>query len=170
MKAGIEFFATKGDVYMVCPDGEVRNFDRFPLTVLDLLQAEIQSDSQLEASLEEIHDTTGVDTLKQFVRCRFGAFNNQGDLIDDKLTTEYIDCEKRGNCPHEGIICRSELTAREIEVTRLIADDLADKQIADRLQISPFTVANHRVSIEKKLGLASKLGVVRFACLNQLNF
>lgn len=168
MNQGIEFFATRGDVYMICPNGEVKNFSQFPISVLDRLRAEIEKDPQLEAALEKISEN-GIDELKQFVRCRFGAFNNQGDLVNDHLTSEYVDCEKRGNCPHEGIICRSELTAREIEVTRLIADDLADKQIAERLSISPFTVSNHRVNIERKLGLASKIGIARFACLNQLN-
>jgi DNA-binding NarL/FixJ family response regulator len=70
---------------------------------------------------------------------------------------------------HEGIICRRELTSRELEIVKLIADDLADKQIADRLGISVFTVANHRAHIESKLNIASKIGIARFACLNQLN-
>lgn len=168
MKTGIEFFATRGDVYMVCPDGEVKSFSQFPCSVLERLQAEIEKDHQLQQALENIAGT-GVNAIRHFIRCRFGAFNNQGDLVNDQFTSEYVDCEQRGNCPHEGIICRNELTAREIEVTRLIADDLADKQIADRLQISPFTVSNHRVNIERKLGLASKMGITRFACLNQLN-
>jgi DNA-binding CsgD family transcriptional regulator len=165
----IEFFATKGDVYMVCPQGDVKSFGEFPASVLDRLQAEIEKDHQLEEALEEIAGT-GVNAIRQFVRCRFGAFNNQGDLVDDQLTSEYVDCEKRGNCPHEGVICRSELTRREVEVTRLIADDLADKQIADRLFISPHTVTRHRVNIEQKLGVKSKSGITRFACLNQLNY
>lgn len=165
---GIEFFATKGDVYMVCPDGDVKNFSQFPTSVLNRLRAEIEKDPKLEAALRQISENC-IDELKQFVRCRFGAFNNQGDLVDDKLHAEYVDCEKRGTCRHEGIICRSELTARELQITRYIADDLADKQIADRLNISPFTVNNHRVNIERKLNLASKIGIARFACINQLN-
>lgn len=169
MTAAIEFFATGADVFMVDPEGKVKSFDQFPLAVLARLRDEIERDTKVEEALVEI-GCTGVNAIRQFIRCRYGAFNNQGDLVDGKLTSEYVDCEQRGKCPYEGVICRSELTAREIEVTRLIANDLADKQIADRLQISPFTVANHRVNIERKLGLASKLGVVRFACLNQLNF
>ena len=169
MNQSIEFFATKGDVYMVDPNGEVRNFSMFPSTVLDRLQAEIENDAQLEEAMEQIAGT-GVNAIRQFVRCRFGAFNNQGDLVNNKLISEYVDCEKRGHCPHEGVICRSELTAREVEVTRLIANDLADKQIAHHLSISPHTVARHRVNIEQKLGVASKIGIARFACLNQLNF
>jgi DNA-binding CsgD family transcriptional regulator len=168
MKDSIEFFATGKDVFMVDPEGEVKRFDQFPLAVLARLRDEIETDQKVEEALKELAGT-GINAIRQFVRCRYGAYNNQGDLVDGNLASEYVDCEKRGNCPHEGVICRSELTAREIEVTRLIANDLADKQIADRLQISPFTVANHRVNIERKLGLASKLGVVRFACLNQLN-
>jgi len=155
---------------MVSPEGEVRPFNRFPISVLVHLREEIRKDPDLEATLEEVAES-GLDELKMFVRCRFGAFNNQHDLClaTGKMESEYVACENRGNCKHEGVICRSELTPREMEVTRLIADDLGDKQIADRLHISPHTVARHRVSIEQKLGLASKMGITRFACLNQLN-
>jgi DNA-binding NarL/FixJ family response regulator len=167
MKTGIEFFATGDDVFMIDQEGQLKPFDRFPLEVLDRLREEIEADAKLEQALDEL--TSGTDQIRQFIRCRFGAFNNQGDLVDGVLTAEYIDCGHRSDCMYEGIICRRELTSRELEILKLIADDLADKQIADKLGISVFTVSNHRASILHKLGIASKIGLARFACLNQLN-
>lgn len=43
------------------------------------------------------------------------------------------------------------LSAREMEVARLIADDLSDKEIACILQISERTVQRHLDNIEAKL-------------------
>ncbi len=43
------------------------------------------------------------------------------------------------------------LTPRETEIMRLIADGFTNSMIADKLCISTNTVHNHRVSIFKKL-------------------
>lgn len=47
------------------------------------------------------------------------------------------------------------LTRREQDVLRLMRDGLAQKQIADRLNISPYTVANHCRHIYEKLNVKS---------------
>lgn len=44
------------------------------------------------------------------------------------------------------------LTAREIEVARLVADDLTDKEIALVLVVSVRTVQRHLDNIEAKVG------------------
>jgi DNA-binding NarL/FixJ family response regulator len=46
----------------------------------------------------------------------------------------------------------SPLTPREMEVARLVAEDLTDKLIADILGISVHTVHEHLERIGKKLG------------------
>lgn len=52
------------------------------------------------------------------------------------------------------------LSAREMEVARLVAEDLADKVIADILQISPRTVQRHLDRIAAKIG-ASESKIAR---------
>ena len=47
------------------------------------------------------------------------------------------------------------LTPREKDIRSLIAAGLSSKQIAERLSISLYTVANHRKSILKKKGVRS---------------
>jgi pimeloyl-ACP methyl ester carboxylesterase/DNA-binding CsgD family transcriptional regulator len=49
-----------------------------------------------------------------------------------------------------------ELTVREREVLRLVADGLSDAEIADRLVLSPHTVHRHVANIRRKLGLHSR--------------
>ena len=48
------------------------------------------------------------------------------------------------------------LTAREREVALLVARGLTNRQIAQQLSISEYTVANHVRKILKKLGLRSR--------------
>ena len=55
------------------------------------------------------------------------------------------------------------LTAREIEVLRLLAKGYTNRQIADQLNISPRTAEGHRASLSGKLGLRSRVELVEYA-------
>jgi DNA-binding NarL/FixJ family response regulator len=56
-----------------------------------------------------------------------------------------------------------QLTPREGEVLRLLADGLSDKEIAERLYIGSGTARSHVVSILGKLGVHSRLQAPVFA-------
>lgn len=56
-----------------------------------------------------------------------------------------------------------ELSAREVEVLRLIALGHTQADIADQLYISTRTVESHRAHIHQKLGLRTRADLVRFA-------
>ncbi len=55
------------------------------------------------------------------------------------------------------------LTPREQQITRLLAEGLSTKDIADQLFISPKTVENHRSNIMNKLDIHSTMELVRYA-------
>jgi len=55
------------------------------------------------------------------------------------------------------------LTAREVEVLRLLARGLPNKEIAERLVISPKTVANHVEHIYSKIGASTRAAAALFA-------
>jgi HD-GYP domain-containing protein (c-di-GMP phosphodiesterase class II) len=55
------------------------------------------------------------------------------------------------------------LTAREIEVLRLLARGLKTKQIADELVITPRTVSSHIEHIYGKIGASNRVGASLFA-------
>ena len=56
-----------------------------------------------------------------------------------------------------------QLTAREREVLRLVAEGLSTKEIASRLSISTRTVETHRAHLMRKLGLRSVARLTQFA-------
>jgi predicted ATPase/DNA-binding CsgD family transcriptional regulator len=60
------------------------------------------------------------------------------------------------------------LTAREVEVLRLVATGLTDAQVAEKLFISLRTVNAHLRSIYAKLGVGSRSAATRFAVENGL--
>jgi two-component system response regulator NreC len=55
------------------------------------------------------------------------------------------------------------LTAREIEVLRLLAKGYTNRQIAEELGISPRTAEGHRANLSGKLGLRSRVELVEYA-------
>jgi len=62
----------------------------------------------------------------------------------------------------------SSLTERERQVIGLIAEGLKNRQIAERLFISPTTVTHHLSSIYSKLGVSDRLELVIYAFANKL--
>ena len=56
-----------------------------------------------------------------------------------------------------------ELTSRELEVLRLVAQGLSDPEIAERLVVSPHTVHRHVANVRAKLRLPSRAAAVAYA-------
>ncbi len=61
-----------------------------------------------------------------------------------------------------------ELSAREVEVLRLIALGHTNREIADQLVLSVRTVESHRAHLHQKLRCASRAELVRFALERKL--
>ena len=61
-----------------------------------------------------------------------------------------------------------DLSERECDVLVLVAKGLANKEIADRLNISIHTVMSHRKNITHKTGIKSVAGLTVYALLNNL--
>jgi DNA-binding NarL/FixJ family response regulator len=57
----------------------------------------------------------------------------------------------------------SELTSREVEVLQLVAEGMANKQVAAELGISTKTVEKHRDHLMAKLGIHDTAGLTRYA-------
>lgn len=60
---------------------------------------------------------------------------------------------------------KSELTDRENEVLRLIAFGYSNKEIATRLDLSVKTIEAHKSNAMRRLGIASRTDIVRYAIL-----
>jgi len=65
--------------------------------------------------------------------------------------------------PDEGSPAR-QLSARELEVIRLVADGWSNKSIGLQLSLSSLTVKNHLARIGRKLGVGDRAQMVAIAC------
>jgi len=73
-----------------------------------------------------------------------------------------------GSLFEESFLARYNLTKREQEILKLIAQAKSNSEIAIHLFISPQTVGAHRKNIMRKLNISTTAGLVRFAIENQL--
>ncbi len=99
--------------------------------------------------------------VKRFLRCNCGEYDQSNYDIDVHgiFHFEEVKCPLRGECRDECVICKPELntklTDREMDVFRLIVQNMEMDAIADELTISIATVNRHRENIKAKLGLRS---------------
>ena len=61
------------------------------------------------------------------------------------------------------------LTAREIDVVKLICQEKTNQEIADILFLSPRTVESHRQRILDKIGAKNTVGIVIYAVVNEIH-
>ena len=80
---------------------------------------------------------------------------------DVKASLDNNDHLEKSKFLKEDGLC--ELTTREIEILKLIAEGNSNKQIGDKIYISHRTVDTHRTNIMKKLGVNNIAGIIRFA-------
>jgi len=75
-----------------------------------------------------------------------------------RLLNDYLHRVEDGGAPGY-----QELSAREREILRLIAQGRTNKEIAERLSLSVRTVERHRSSIMNKIGLQTRAELVAYA-------
>lgn len=80
-------------------------------------------------------------------------YNNE---LVNKALLEYARTQKKSG---QG----ASLSDRELEVVRLICNELTMKEISEKLKISEKTVQNHRTSIMEKVGVRNTAGLVKYA-------
>ena len=86
----------------------------------------------------------------------------RGDLfIDTSLLRQLVDDD--ASKWEESHATYEPLTSREMDVLRLIARGYTNRQAGLELSISTRTVEGHRANIYKKLGVNSRVELVRFA-------
>jgi len=164
----IEFFSSPGGEVMVQePDSPLREFketDRYIIEVMIIIIKDMYPIAY--KALEELYDPSKPNRLHfqykivhRFIRCNFGEYDLYHHDIDllGNLRFEEVKCPLRKECVYEKIICKpklsTNLTARELEIFKLIGRGWQASDIAGALIISTATVNRHRENIKTKLNL-----------------
>lgn len=87
------------------------------------------------------------------------------DSIKDKMLDAFTDNETSSN---NGYAMDSDVTKRELQILKLIAQEYNTKEISEELAISTNTVDTHRKNIMKKLKVKNSIGLVKYAIKNDL--
>ena len=93
------------------------------------------------------------------------AVNEGLTYLDPGITENAISrLRDSGRAPNK-TTTHAALSAREIDVLRLIALGYINKEVADQLNLSIKTVEAHRAKAMQKMGFKSRVEVVRYAVL-----
>lgn len=172
----IEFFQADSTVFCSMADGSVVELTEGDTELVDYLYERIAEDfpGAYCALVDEFARCRGnvryfrFRVVDRFVRCNFGRCDSVADVDGlGEWHLELVDCPLRGECRREGVVCKprrsTALSAAEMRVGRLLFGGVGRLEIADRLCLSPLTVANHVRGIYRKLGVHSEADFVREA-------
>lgn len=84
-----------------------------------------------------------------------------GGVYADPSVASLLAVGLRGGSGQESL--SSELSAREVEVLRLVADGRSNKEIGEELGLSALTVKSHLARIARKLGTGDRAEMVALA-------
>ena len=105
-----------------------------------------------------------IDDIAGAIRCVARGDAVVSPQMTPKLLTEFNVMSRKLELEHEG----RALTDRELEVLRLIARGLSNKDIAAELVISQNTVRNHVGNILEKLQVRSRVEAAMYAVREKL--
>lgn len=100
------------------------------------------------------------DSAVQDLVAAIGAVMQGGTYYSPPIQKELADLVRGGRSARAPL---EQLTDRERQVLRLVAEGLSTKEIASRLSISARTVETHRAHLMRKLGLRSVALLTQFA-------
>ena len=110
------------------------------------------------------HDRSVTATVHAIGEKAFDAAFARGRAmtIDEGVAFAVADEQPPKPAPSVKAASDTVLTPRQLEIARLIAGDLTNRQIADRLFLSERTVETHITNILNKLGLNSRIQLSRW--------
>ena len=107
---------------------------------------------------------SSIDEVAQAVR----VVADGQSLISPSMAVKLIDEFKQMSRPEKGQVPGLRLTERELEVLRLVATGMNNREIAKQLFISENTVKNHVRNLLEKLQLHSRMEAVMYAVREKL--
>ena len=126
-----------------------------------VLTAVLQDDQLLEAIGLGAHGVVLKETAPQELLSAVRAVHGGGEWLDQALGGRALRELRKSYEPRTEPA--TELTARETEIVRMVAEGLRNRAIADKLFISEGTVKVHLHNIYEKLGVGGRFELIACA-------
>jgi DNA-binding NarL/FixJ family response regulator len=107
---------------------------------------------------------SSIDEVAQAIR----VVADGQSLISPSMAIKLLDEFKQMSRPDRDQVSTPQVTARELEVLKLVAQGQSNREIGKRLFISENTVKNHVRNILEKLQLHSRMDAVMYAVREKL--
>lgn len=88
--------------------------------------------------------------------------NEGGNYYTPQTKDKFIEGSAAAQKKQEAITA-SDLSAREVEIIKMIAEGLSTDEISDELNLSTHTISSHRKNIYRKTGFKTPVDITRFA-------
>lgn len=165
------------DIDVVLLDLGLQSYDS-----LDVVKLFRKNDKEVKVVLMGLFATHS--EVLDFVECGVKGFILKNATVKDFLTTiravskgekvlpaylteslfaQIVEQSLSGPEGEKEILDSVQITQREKEVIELISDGLTNKEIAQKLYISPHTIKSHVHNILEKLTLHSRLQIAKYA-------
>lgn len=144
-----------------------------PLSIRESFQVELIKDKKA-FNFFTSQNLQGVEIEEAFVSCRYGNYDSIPDFAQGILKPDCPNCGIEHECTGFNIGCKlpdlpgGKISGRELQIIKLVARGLFDKEISDRLGTSVETVRNQLQSIRKKMEVESRLEVANWAFKHNL--
>lgn len=139
-----------------------KEFPRAKIIVMDLAPAQADILQYVKAGAAGfILKDASLNDLLSTIRTVSKGETVLPPLLVDSLFSQIIDrAIKEGKSKLSGAV---KMTKREREVIELLSNGLTNKEIAQKIQVSTFTVKSHIHNIMEKLALHTRLEVANYA-------
>lgn len=174
MDNSIEFFLSQDKLHVI-QNNKILPFCEIALDTIGVLQNEINKDINVKLALFEMFPNSNMQRVEQFARCRFGGLDFEGDIKNGELQDgEFWECPKRGNCPHEGTLCKLptfnkvRLTKQDVQLIQKTSTDKINEVIAEEMHLPMGSFHKAKKYLYEKLCVQTKQEVVRIGILLNL--
>jgi DNA-binding CsgD family transcriptional regulator len=141
--------------HMVLYPFNLFHFIMAPIVIHDRVQACINIIRDIEHPFSNV-ERKCFGKLACYIACGIQKLYDPGYAeLKNNITQQYL--KKKGIFQNKAM---AEMTSREKEVLCLVAEGLADRDIAKRLNISVYTVKDHLKRIYSKLEVSSRIQAI----------
>ena len=168
--SSIEFFQSDDGRLKYIHQGKVNCINEMPFAFSEIIKDEISKNPEIENHLKDFHPDSEIKRLHQFISCRFGGVDYQGDIKENVLQEgEYWPCPLRGTCKSEGVLCKipkingNDLSSTEIKIIQMSTTDMTNDVIADALGLCQGTFNKMKKIVYEKLNVPTKQCLTKIA-------